>query len=104
VVPLIRVRNRSAALSLGAVVGGAAGNLADRLPCGPGVGRGAVVDWIHLADYPATFNLADLAIRLGALIAIIAALRARPRPGPSRAERRFRSVTARLPRLRFCSR
>ena len=83
VVLLTRVRSRASALSLGAVAGGAAGNLADRLLRGPGLGRGAVVDWIHLAGYPATFNVADIAIRLGALCALIAVLRTRPRPGPS---------------------
>ena len=50
------------------------GNLADRLLRSPGFGRGAVVDWIHLAGYPATFNVADVAIRLGAAGALAAAL------------------------------
>jgi signal peptidase II len=85
VVLLTRVRSRAAALALGAVAGGAAGNLADRLLRGPGLGRGSVVDWIHLVGYPATFNVADIAIRLGAVCALIAVLRARPRPGPSEA-------------------
>ena len=76
---LLRVPSRAVALSLAAVAGGAAGNLADRLFRGPGLGHGAVIDWIHVAFYPATFNLADLAIRLGALIAVIAALAAAPR-------------------------
>ena len=76
---LIRASSRAVALSLAAVAGGAAGNLADRLFRGPGLGHGAVIDWIHVAFYPATFNLADLAIRLGALIAVIAALAAAPR-------------------------
>jgi signal peptidase II len=71
---LLRTANRAVALSLAAVVGGAAGNLADRLFRAPGFGRGAVVDWIHVAPYPPSFNLADLAIRLGALIALIAVI------------------------------
>ncbi len=71
---LLRTSSRAVALSLAAVAGGAAGNLADRLFRGPGLGRGAVVDWIHVSFYPPTFNLADVAIRLGALIALIAAL------------------------------
>ena len=73
---LLRVPSRAVALSLAAVAGGAAGNLADRLFRHPGLGRGAVIDWIHVAFYPPTFNLADVAIRLGALIALIAALAA----------------------------
>ncbi|MGH3150601.1 MAG: signal peptidase II [Streptosporangiaceae bacterium] len=71
---LARTRSRAVALFLAAVVGGAAGNLADRLLRSPGFGRGAVVDWIHVAGYPATFNVADVAIRLGAIGALAAAL------------------------------
>jgi signal peptidase II len=76
---LARARSRAVAVSLAAVVGGAAGNLADRLVRGPGLGRGAVVDWIHVAGYPATFNLADVAIRFGAVCAILGALLTSPR-------------------------
>ena len=71
---LFRVRNRVAALFLAAVLGGAVGNLADRLFRSPGFGRGAVVDWIHVAWYPATFNVADVAIRVGVLGAVVAVL------------------------------
>jgi signal peptidase II len=71
---LVRTRSRGVALFLAAVVGGAAGNLADRLVRSPGFGRGAVVDWIHVGGYPATFNLADVAIRVGAVGALIMAL------------------------------
>jgi signal peptidase II len=71
---LARVRSRSAALLLAVVLGGALGNLADRLFRSPGLGRGAVVDWIHVAGYPATFNLADVAIRVGAVGAAAAFL------------------------------
>lgn len=45
-------------------LGGGLGNLIDRLT------RGAVTDWIHVAGYPATFNLADIAVRVGLLIAL----------------------------------
>jgi signal peptidase II len=62
---LARTPSRVAALLLAVVLGGAAGNLADRLFRSPGPGRGAVIDWIHVAGYPATFNIADLAIRAG---------------------------------------
>lgn len=71
---LARVRSRPAALFLAVVLGGALGNLADRLLRSPGLGRGAVVDWIHVAGYPATFNLADVAIRAGAVAAVAALL------------------------------
>jgi signal peptidase II len=98
---LARTRSRAVALSLGAVAGGAAGNLADRLLRGPGLGSGSVVDWIHVAIYPATFNLADVAIRLGALCALIAYLRAAtpvPRLGGTAGAQRLRALTGRLPR------
>lgn len=76
---LARARSQIVAMSLAAVTGGAVGNLADRLFRGPGFGRGAVVDWIHVVGYPPTFNLADVAIRLGAACAIVASLLASPR-------------------------
>jgi len=71
---LVRARRPGVALCLAVVAGGAAGNLADRLLRSPGPGRGAVVDWIHVAGYPATFNLADVAIRAGAVGALVATL------------------------------
>ena len=72
VIWLARTRRPGAALCLAAVAGGAAGNLADRLLRSPGPGRGAVVDWIHVAGYPPAFNLADVAIRAGAAGALVA--------------------------------
>jgi signal peptidase II len=86
---LARARSRTAVFFLAAALGGALGNLADRLFRSPGLGRGAVVDWIHVAGYPATFNLADVAIRVGAVGAAVALLgdgsllRRRPRPAGS---------------------
>jgi signal peptidase II len=83
---LARVRSQPAALLFAVVLGGALGNLADRLFRSPGLGRGAVVDWIHVAGYAATFNLADVAIRadaVGAAAAFLGAgvhLRDRLRP------------------------
>jgi signal peptidase II len=71
---MTRTPSRAVALLLAAVAGGAAGNLADRLFRSPGPGRGAVIDWIHVAGYPATFNVADIAIRVGAIGAVAAML------------------------------
>lgn len=51
---------------LALALGGGLGNLADR------GWHGAVTDWIQVAGYPATFNLADVAVRLGALTAVVA--------------------------------
>ena len=84
---LARTRSRAAALCLAAVLGGALGNLADRIFRSPGLGRGAVVDWIHVSFYPATFNLADLAIRVGVVGAVVALLGIRVRGASWRARR-----------------
>lgn len=73
-------RSASAATAAGLVVGGALGNLADRL-----VGRhaGSVVDFIRLGFWP-TFNLADSAIVVGCALLLWRAWRQRraePPPG-----------------------
>ena len=67
----LRVRGRGIAICLAAVLGGALGNLSDRLFRSPGFGRGAVVDWIHLGG-SGSFNLADMAIQVGVLAVVIA--------------------------------
>jgi len=58
------------AVSLGLILGGALGNLADRLANGPGV-SGRVTDFIDLQIWP-IFNLADTAIVIGAVILAVA--------------------------------
>jgi signal peptidase II len=70
----LRARGRGMALCLAAVLGGAAGNLADRIFRAPGFGRGGVVDWIHFGGGGGSLDLADLAIQFGVLGAIIALL------------------------------
>jgi signal peptidase II len=67
----LRVRGRGIALCLAAVLGGALGNLADRLFRSPGFGRGGVVDWIHISVTSGSFNVADLAIQIGVLGTVI---------------------------------
>jgi len=52
-------------------VGGGAGNLVDRLLRSPGVLHGGVIDWIHVSFYAPTFNLADVWLRGGLLIAVV---------------------------------
>lgn len=84
----LRARSRAAAVCLAAVLGGAAGNLADRIFRAPGFGRGGVVDWIHLAGRGGSLDVADLAIQfgvLGAIIAIIAGERVRRSSGTRQA-------------------
>jgi signal peptidase II len=55
------------------LLGGALGNLSDRLLRSPGVFRGHVVDWIELPHWP-IFNLADSAIVLGGVLAVLLSL------------------------------
>jgi signal peptidase II len=84
----LRARSRGVALCLAAVLGGAVGNLADRLFRAPGFGRGGVVDWIHFGG-GGSLDLADLAIQfgvLGAVIAILASGRARTASKPRQQE------------------
>ncbi len=73
-----RLRSTGWAVALGLVLGGAAGNLVDRLARAPGPLRGAVVDWISLLDpygrvWP-IFNLADSAIVIGGICAVVLVL------------------------------
>ncbi len=69
-----RLRSPAWAVTLGLLLGGAVGNLLDRLLRAPGPGRGAVVDFIHVPHY-AVFNAADSAITVGAVLAVLLSLR-----------------------------
>ncbi len=69
-----RLRSRGWAVSLGLLLGGALGNLGDRLFRDPGPLRGHVVDWIHLTHWP-IFNVADSCIVVGGLIAVLLSMR-----------------------------
>lgn len=69
-----RVRHAGWALALGLLLGGALGNLVDRVFRDPGPLRGAVVDWIRVPYWP-TFNLADCAIVVGGLLAALLSVR-----------------------------
>jgi signal peptidase II len=62
------------AVSLGLLLGGATGNLVDRIFRAPGPGRGAVVDFIDFRVWP-VFNLADSAIVVGGALAVLLSLR-----------------------------
>ena len=65
-----RTYERTVLVALALVLGGALGNLADRLFRAPGWLRGAVVDFIRLDGWP-TFNVADAAITIGAVILVV---------------------------------
>lgn len=73
-----RLRSTGWAIALGLILGGALGNLADRVFRAPGIGRGHVIDWISAfgpdGKYWPIFNLADSAIVCGAVLAAVLAL------------------------------
>ncbi|MFI0219593.1 signal peptidase II [Streptomyces lydicus] len=62
------------ALALGLLLGGAFGNLTDRIFRSPGIFEGAVVDFIAPAHF-AVFNLADSAIVCGGILIVILSFR-----------------------------
>jgi signal peptidase II len=64
------------AIALGLLLGGAMGNLGDRIFRAPGLFRGDVVDWIGVVPrYYPIFNLADSAIVCGGILMVILAMR-----------------------------
>jgi signal peptidase II len=81
----VRLRSVAWAISLGLVLGGALGNLTDRIFRAPGVFLGHVVDMVSLFDpygqaWP-IFNLADSALVSGVVLAILLELTGRQRDG-----------------------
>lgn len=80
-----RLRSVPWAVALGLVLGGALGNLADRLFRAPGPFRGHVVDMISLfAPYGkgfAVFNVADACLTVGVTLAVLLELSGRQRDG-----------------------
>ena len=58
----------------GLLLGGVLGNLTDRIFREPGFFIGHVVDWIQIPHWP-VFNIADSAITVAALIAVIQTVR-----------------------------
>jgi len=69
-----RVASPMWAVALGLLLGGAAGNLTDRLLREPAPMRGHVVDFLELPNWP-VFNLADSAIVLAAVLIILQSFR-----------------------------
>jgi signal peptidase II len=75
-----RERHLPEAVALGLVLGGALGNIVDRIRFG------YVVDFLHLHAGPWSFyvfNVADAAITLGVVILLFRALTSRPEPSDS---------------------
>lgn len=63
-------------LAFGFIIGGALGNLVDRVSRGPGLLDGKVIDWIDLWWIP-TFNVADMSITIAVSLLLIHSWRTR---------------------------
>jgi signal peptidase II len=79
---LRQTTDRWTLVALVLVLGGALGNLADRLARSPGFLRGHVVDFVAVGWYP-VFNFADSCITIGAILLIVRTLFA-PTAAPAR--------------------
>lgn len=65
--------SRLSTIAVGMVMGGAAGNVCDRIFRGAGWFRGSVVDFIDLRWWP-VFNIADIGVTVGGLLLVIGSL------------------------------
>jgi lipoprotein signal peptidase len=62
------------AITLGLLLGGASGNLIDRIFRAPAPFRGDVIDWIQLPHWP-TFNIADSSIVCAGVLVVLLSMR-----------------------------
>jgi signal peptidase II len=69
-----RLGSRGWACALGLLLGGSLGNLTDRMFRAPGPGRGHVVDFLQLPNFP-VFNIGDSAIVTAACLITLLAFR-----------------------------
>jgi signal peptidase II len=76
------------AIAMGLLLGGAVGNLADRVFRAPGLLRGAVIDFVDLQFWP-VFNVADMGITCGCVMLLLWAGRS---SGPDAEVARARST------------
>jgi signal peptidase II len=74
---LRKTTDRPTVVALALVLGGAFGNLCDRIFRSPGVLRGHVVDYFRVGSFP-SFNVADSAITIGAILLIVLSFRKPP--------------------------
>lgn len=73
VLSLRRQSGRGSTIAVGLVVGGACGNLADRLFRGDGWLHGSVIDFIDFQFWP-IFNVADIGVSIGGVLIVLTAL------------------------------
>lgn len=85
---LVSLRNENSRLStvaIGLIVGGAVGNIGDRIFRGDGMLHGSVVDFIDFQWFP-IFNVADIAINVGGALMILGFVLAARRPPETSSE------------------
>lgn len=75
-----RLRSRIWALAFGLLLGGALGNLSDRVFRAPGFLRGHVVDFVAVGPWP-VFNVADSGISVAAALIVVLSLLGRSYDG-----------------------
>lgn len=73
VVSTAKVESRLARIAAGLLIGGALGNLGDRVFRGSGWLHGGVVDFIDVQWWP-IFNVADMGVSIGAVLFAISSL------------------------------
>jgi signal peptidase II len=93
-----RLRSTGWAVALGLVLGGAVGNLVDRIFRAPGPLRGHVVDMVSIVrpdgSFFPVFNAADSAVCCGGILLVLLALTGRELDGTRTPSRRRRSSDA----------
>jgi signal peptidase II len=91
-----KLRSVPWAIALGLVLGGALGNLGDRLFRAPGPFQGHVVDMISLfgpyGEHFAVFNIADSCLSVGVVLAVLLELTGRQRDGSRATSRKAESA------------
>lgn len=73
VLSLRRSKGLGSSIAVGLVVGGAVGNIVDRLFRGRGWLHGSVVDFIDLEWWP-IFNVADMGVSIGGVLIVLGAI------------------------------
>jgi len=71
---LARRRPTHEVIAFGMIMGGALGNLVDRITRGEGFLDGHVIDWVQVPNFP-TFNVADSSISVAVAVLLIGAWR-----------------------------
>jgi signal peptidase II len=71
---LARPRPLFEVVAFGMIIGGALGNLIDRLARGEGFLDGRVIDWVQLPNFP-TFNMADSSVSVAVVVLLVGSWR-----------------------------